>query len=202
MLSLFAQMKATALASMLWAEATPARRYSLILLALLASMAPALLMSDERAIFLTHDRPFAGYAGFGPVRWHDVRYGYGHGPGGPGNVAGPPGGLAPPPGAGRPGLPGLPAAPALPFIGFAGVPDGLVPPDGLLPFGGPGAGNPLGAPPGSFSGTPITPDGNIPPGGSLVSSVPEPATWMTMLAGLVAVGLMLRRRRAPVPQGR
>jgi hypothetical protein len=64
------------------------------------------------------------------------------------------------------------------------------PPPGSIffPPGG-GGGPPGGGPPGGPGSPPGTP--NIPP-----PAVPEPGTWMTMLAGFGLIGWVLRRRKA------
>lgn len=44
-------------------------------------------------------------------------------------------------------------------------------------------------------------DGDIAPIPPVVSAVPEPATWLNMLIGFAAVGLLIRRRRAGTRRG-
>jgi hypothetical protein len=102
----------------------------------------------------------------------------------------------------------------------AGNAPGPETPDQPLAFEPPGAGTPTtpGAP-GSFvnPGPPVTPSSftppatppivppttpptSLPPGNPptvVTPAVPEPGTWMTLLAGLAVVGVVARRRRIP-----
>lgn len=88
------------------------------------------------------------------------------GPGGTPAAGGPGGGIAPVP---------------LPLPGVPGSSGGLIPPGG----GGSGGG-------GSGGGG----GGNPPPPPPVVTPVPEPATWIMMIAGVALIGLQLRRRRS------
>lgn len=103
-----------------------------------------------------------------------------------------------PPVPGIPGLPG-PAAPgASGGPGFAGVP---FPSTGGLPIflpGGPGGG---GGSPGTGTTPPI---GETPGGGTVVPTpgptpgagpIPEPSTWLMLIAGFAAIGSAMRRSR-------
>lgn len=74
------------------------------------------------------------------------------------------------PAAGGPGG-GIAPVP-LPIPGLPGSSGGIIP----LGGGGSGGGNPLPPPP-------------------VVTAVPEPATWIMMIAGVALIGLQLRRRR-------
>lgn len=87
-----------------------------------------------------------------------------------------------------PGTPGANiAAPPLP-LPLPGVPGSS---GGVIPPGGGGGGG------GGSSGGGITPPGPPPP--PVVTPVPEPATWVMMIAGVGLIGLQLRRRRAAGP---
>lgn len=70
------------------------------------------------------------------------------------------------------GLGGGIAPVPLPIPGLPGSSGGIIP----LGGGGSGGGNPLPPPP-------------------VVTAVPEPATWIMMIAGVALIGLQLRRRR-------
>lgn len=83
--------------------------------------------------------------------------------------------------AANPGTPGGNIAPPpFPIPGPPGSSGGLIPP----PPGGGGS---------SGGGTPPIPPGPPPP--PVVTPVPEPATWIMMIAGIGLIGLQLRRRR-------
>lgn len=90
------------------------------------------------------------------------------GPGSSPAAGGPGGGIAPVP---------------LPIPGFPGSSGGIIPPGGGGSSGGGGSGG------GSSGG------GNPPPPPPVVTAVPEPATWIMMIAGVALIGLQLRRRR-------
>lgn len=77
-----------------------------------------------------------------------------------------------------PGAPGGSIAPPLPIPALPGAPGGAIPPPG----GGGGGGPTPPAPP-------------APPAPPIVSAVPEPSTWIMMIAGIGLIGVQLRRRR-------
>lgn len=81
-----------------------------------------------------------------------------------------------------PAAPGSNIAPPTPGSALPGDPGGPVPP---LPGGGGGG------PPTPPEPTP-TPTPTSPP---IVTPVPEPATWVMMIAGIGLIGMQLRRRR-------
>lgn len=60
----------------------------------------------------------------------------------------------------------------------------------------PGGGGGIISPPVIASPTPVTPTEVVPPVVTVTPPVPEPQTWLLMLAGFGAGGLSLRRRRA------
>ncbi|UUR06950.1 PEPxxWA-CTERM sorting domain-containing protein [Sphingomonas glaciei] len=60
-------------------------------------------------------------------------------------------------------------------------------------IGGGGGGIGGGGSPPPSSGTP--PTSEVPPGGTVVSPVPEPGTWLTMLLGFGMIGSAMGRRR-------
>ena len=91
-----------------------------------------------------------------------------------------------------------PAAPLYNVVaGGPGLPVGQAPPPGTGPVifpaipPPPGGGGGVIVPPPSIS-PPVTPPIVIPP---TTGSVPEPASWATMLLGFAMIGRMLRRRR-------
>ncbi len=84
--------------------------------------------------------------------------------------------------AGRPGT-GAPV-PTVPPTVWAGLPGGAIPP---APGGGGGAVLPPVPPP-------------PPVAAPVAASVPEPATWILMMAGIGLIGLQLRRRHAAGPR--
>ena len=98
---------------------------------------------------------------------------------------------------------GMPLLPAndLPLATTAGgapfedFPGGGTSGGGFLPPGGGGTGGVGGGGGGGgyYDIPPTVPGGG---GGTPPGSVPEPATWLTTILGLAAVGTMLRRRRA------
>lgn len=76
----------------------------------------------------------------------------------------------------------------------------IISPAGLIasapPFGGGpiiGGGGLLPPPPPSGGNAP--PTAEVPPGGPVVSPVPEPGTWLTMLLGFGIIGTAMTRRR-------
>lgn len=87
------------------------------------------------------------------------------------------------------GAPGAGGAPVpLPIPGLPGGSGGLIPP----PAGGGGGSSGGGSSGGGSSG------GNPPPPPPVVTPVPEPATWVMMIAGVGVIGWQLRRRRVTV----
>jgi len=73
----------------------------------------------------------------------------------------------------------------LPIPGVPGSSGGIIPPGGGGSSGGGSGGG------GSSGGNPPPP----PPPPPVVTAVPEPATWIMMIAGVALIGLQLRRRR-------
>jgi len=95
-----------------------------------------------------------------------------------------------PPGAGTPTPPGAPGS----FVN----PGPSVTPASVTPSIAPPitAGSPISTPPIVPTSLPPT---SLPPGNPptvVIPAVPEPGTWMTLLAGLAAVALMTRRRQS------
>lgn len=82
-----------------------------------------------------------------------------------------------------------PDAPPMPFAQ-------LVPADeASLPIG-PGGGGGVGVVPSGGGGGVVSPPGETTPNPPVISAVPEPSTWATMLLGFALTGGALRHRRA------
>ena len=94
-----------------------------------------------------------------------------------------------PPGTLPEGQPGGPPAYGPPFSNTPFFYPGP-PPEGPPPTGTPPGGTPPQGPPGTPT-TPTTPSG--PPTDTI--PIPEPATWLMLVAGIVAIGAAARRRR-------
>lgn len=116
------------------------------------------------------------------------------GPGGfPGDIFAPavPGALA---------VPGSGAPAIAPGPDFAGVP---MPPTGGLPIFFPGVGGGGGGGSGTVPGGNETPGGQNPGGGAVVppgptpgaGPIPEPSTWLMLIAGFAVIGSAMRRSR-------
>lgn len=85
-----------------------------------------------------------------------------------------------------------------------GSPAGSIPPGSLLPIpappgtGLPGSSGGILPPPTGGGGGGTVPPGPPPPP-PIVTPVPEPATWLMMIAGVALIGLQLRRRGGAKP---
>ena len=84
-----------------------------------------------------------------------------------------------------------PAASPIPGIGMPGNGTSTA-----LPPGTPGSSGGLLPPPGGGGGGGTLPPGPPIPPPPVISAVPEPATWIMMIAGVGMIGWQLRRRRA------